>query len=332
MVDIQAYLETRGHQFTCSQHPQTTCPFHAESRPSFTVYEDGHWHCYGCQKHGDILSLRWRLEAPDMPFSIWQEYQPVVPTYSHKVARLLSRQPTPTQLKIMTLAAEHYAQCLTDEARAYLYRRRVTRPERFGIGYAPDTAIAFLHLVSQMKALGDLWHLAARSVNLITPTGRERLRHRIIVPQRAARLNIQANNAVIYFQARSLSNCDRRYLNPPSLERPLFGDVTLPGPIVVSEGVFDILPLIERGIPALALLGTDRSTVKKLQPYADRELILCLDNDSPGERCAGLIQRHLPHTRIVRPPIDDLGHWIEEQGTEIVIDQLLNSRSRITSI
>lgn len=33
-------------------------PGHEEKTPSFTVYaEDDHFHCYGCQAHGDVLDL-----------------------------------------------------------------------------------------------------------------------------------------------------------------------------------------------------------------------------------------------------------------------------------
>jgi putative DNA primase/helicase len=31
------------------------CPFHAEKTPSFTVYNDGHFHCFGCGEHGNAI-------------------------------------------------------------------------------------------------------------------------------------------------------------------------------------------------------------------------------------------------------------------------------------
>lgn len=33
------------------------CPFHEESTPSFYVYPDNHFHCFGCDKHGTILDF-----------------------------------------------------------------------------------------------------------------------------------------------------------------------------------------------------------------------------------------------------------------------------------
>jgi hypothetical protein len=33
------------------------CPFHGDSSPSFWVYDDGTYHCFGCLAHGSIFSL-----------------------------------------------------------------------------------------------------------------------------------------------------------------------------------------------------------------------------------------------------------------------------------
>ena len=29
------------------------CPFHEDKNPSFVVYDDNSWHCFGCSKHGN---------------------------------------------------------------------------------------------------------------------------------------------------------------------------------------------------------------------------------------------------------------------------------------
>jgi AAA domain/CHC2 zinc finger len=44
------------------------CPFHKERTPSFAVYDDGHFHCFGCGKHGTIIDwykFRDHLEFPE---------------------------------------------------------------------------------------------------------------------------------------------------------------------------------------------------------------------------------------------------------------------------
>ena len=51
---IGRYIELRpsGHNLVA------LCPFHEDHIPSFTVYQDtGKFHCYGCGKHGDIISF-----------------------------------------------------------------------------------------------------------------------------------------------------------------------------------------------------------------------------------------------------------------------------------
>src|SRR4029077_7829725 len=39
------------------------CPFHGEKTPSFYVYEDGHFHCFGCGAHGDAIGFVMQAEG-----------------------------------------------------------------------------------------------------------------------------------------------------------------------------------------------------------------------------------------------------------------------------
>ncbi len=39
------------------------CPFHGEKTPSFYVYEDGHYHCFGCGAHGDAIGFVMQSEG-----------------------------------------------------------------------------------------------------------------------------------------------------------------------------------------------------------------------------------------------------------------------------
>lgn len=43
------------------------CPFHPEKTPSFTVFDDGHFHCFGCQEHGSVLDFVMKCEGIDLP-------------------------------------------------------------------------------------------------------------------------------------------------------------------------------------------------------------------------------------------------------------------------
>jgi hypothetical protein len=41
------------------------CPFHNENTPSFTVFDDGHYHCYGCGAHGTSFDFIMKAEGVD---------------------------------------------------------------------------------------------------------------------------------------------------------------------------------------------------------------------------------------------------------------------------
>jgi DNA primase len=47
-------------QFVC------LCPLHAEKTPSFTIYPDGHYFCFGCGGRGDVIDLMAKLEDMDI--------------------------------------------------------------------------------------------------------------------------------------------------------------------------------------------------------------------------------------------------------------------------
>ncbi len=52
--DLMSSAPVRDSQGQALYH----CPFHEERTPSFRVYKnDNHFHCYGCQAHGDVISF-----------------------------------------------------------------------------------------------------------------------------------------------------------------------------------------------------------------------------------------------------------------------------------
>jgi hypothetical protein len=54
---------------------RTQCPFHKEKDPSFVVYTDGGYHCFGCGAHGTAKDIQ-------QIFSV--NYQPFPDLYSSK--------------------------------------------------------------------------------------------------------------------------------------------------------------------------------------------------------------------------------------------------------
>ena len=64
-VGRRVKLQRRGREFV------GLCPFHKEKTPSFTVNEDkGFYHCFGCGKHGDIISFAMETENLSFPEAV----------------------------------------------------------------------------------------------------------------------------------------------------------------------------------------------------------------------------------------------------------------------
>jgi hypothetical protein len=50
---------------------QIKCPFHEEKTPSMVIYAStNHFHCFGCQEHGDVIKLCQRLKGLDFKESV----------------------------------------------------------------------------------------------------------------------------------------------------------------------------------------------------------------------------------------------------------------------
>ena len=45
-------------------------PFHTEKTPSFTVFPDGHYHCFGCSAHGTAFDFIMATERVDFPAAV----------------------------------------------------------------------------------------------------------------------------------------------------------------------------------------------------------------------------------------------------------------------
>jgi len=46
------------------------CPFHKESTPSFFIFPDHHFHCYGCGEHGDTIAFLMKLKGLTFPEAV----------------------------------------------------------------------------------------------------------------------------------------------------------------------------------------------------------------------------------------------------------------------
>src|SRR6476646_6937313 len=63
-ADIVAVIGQHVQLKKAGRNWKGLCPFHGEKTPSFNVSADkGFFHCFGCQKHGDVFTFVMELEG-----------------------------------------------------------------------------------------------------------------------------------------------------------------------------------------------------------------------------------------------------------------------------
>lgn len=93
-----------------------------------------------------------------------------------------------------------------------------------------------------------------------------------------------------------------------------FGTETLnrPGPLFLTEGLFDAVRLHNRGFAALALLSNDPKQFRAALTALGRRLIAICDNDAAGRKLAKIGDSHYVCTG------HDLGDMTETQITQMM--------------
>jgi DNA primase len=91
-VPLVDYCGDRGIALRASGNRfEGLCPLHSEKSPSFAVYSNQRYYCFGCKAYGDVLELHQRLEGlssvSDAVMSLAMEYDVELPERSGKWCR-----------------------------------------------------------------------------------------------------------------------------------------------------------------------------------------------------------------------------------------------------
>lgn len=293
-------LQKKGARFVA------LCPFHREKSPSFSVNPnpgEQFFHCFGCQKSGDVLTLVMELDHLSFPEAV-------------KVLARKGGVPLPDtprdpdedkRLRLFHLtqaAADFYVGCLRGgagrRARTYLEDREMSGAVQaeFGIGFAPD---GWRNLLDALVSKGFREEEILR-VGLVRQkedgrTPYDLLRNRVVIPIRDPR------GRVIGFGGRTLGPDNDphapKYINSPetdlfSKRTVLFGfdrardAASKEGAFLIMEGYMDVIAAHQRGLKhAVGVLGTalTRDHAQSMLRHAKRAVLL-FDADEGGKRAA----------------------------------------------
>jgi len=262
------------------------CPFHPDTRPSFHIYPDGYYHCFGCRSHGNVIDFVARAEGMEWKDALLMLARgsgipATAPRYASPPPE--ERQPTSEELEAVHAAWEaclrHLGQPRAD---AYLRRRGIglEAARALGVGYwAPGVA-------ARLEALGLVE--AALSVGLLRRPrkhGREQyyepFRGRIIIA------HLSREGKATWLTGRAADDAtEPKYLNV-SLPKPILGLEQVQGDqVVLVEGPLDWIAARIMGLPAAATLGVGVSKLRLLSLARFRRVAILFDNDEAGKAAA----------------------------------------------
>jgi DNA primase len=277
------------------------CPFHGEKTPSFYVYEDGHYHCFGCGAHGDAIGFVMQSEGAGFMEAVERlaaEAGLEVPKPSPEAAEAERRRLDLTAV-LEAAQVSYQRRLFLPEGRhalAYLRGRGLTEPtiRRFGLGWSGERRGALASELAREGVTQDQL-IAAGLLRQDEATGRisDLFFNRVMFPIRDRR------GLVISFGGRILGDGQPKYINGPETmlfpkRRTLYAldlareAVRAGEPLVVVEGYMDVIALAQAGLAgAVAPLGTALTEEQleelwRLSPAP----VLCFDGDAAGSRAA----------------------------------------------
>lgn len=277
---------------------KANCPFHQEKSPSFMVSPERQiWHCFGCQKGGDIFKFVMEKES--------LEFKDALEILALKAGVVLKKRGKPKDNTLERLyeinqkAVQFYNYLLTEnkvgkKALDYLLKRGLT-PEtikEFGIGYAPQN---WETLVKFLRKRGFSTEELTDS-GLAVPSGKggyDRFRGRIMFPLADIR------GRYLGFSGRVLGDELPKYINSPQtrlFDKGKFllglhlskGVIKQNNEAIIVEGEMDFLMSYQAGVKNIvASKGTalTEAQVEELKKYAET-ILLCFDTDLAGDVAA----------------------------------------------
>lgn len=252
------------------------CPLHDDREPSLVIYPSTQsYFCFSCQHGGDVIDFLSRRHNVGFKEAV-SLLGKTVPAFAKAHGAPCTAQPSRNRLeeaRVIALAAELFHDAFWRSAHA---RRQLS-----GRGINEETArrcrIGFGHtgLAADLDRAG-LSLDAAHDVGVLDG-GRSVFAGRLVIP------NLIDGRAT-WLTARSVNGEGPRYLNL-HLPTPVLGLEQIHGPeVILTEGPFDRLTLVQWGLPVAALAGTHVSSeaISSLRRF--RRVYTAMDNDDAGER------------------------------------------------
>ena len=273
------------------------CPFHSEKTPSFHVHDEKQfYHCFGCEKHGDIFSFTMESDNIDFYSALKYLASLIGLTVNNNSHQNISFQ---NKYKTLELSSKFFIETLNNKKNKnvldYLNKRGLNKEicQEFLIGYAPSKNYDY-QLIDFLKSKNineeELIEigLAKKKYNNLYGYFYDR----IMIPI------VSNNGKIIAFGGRSTNSSEPKYLNSPesdvfSKRNILFGAYNVKkrkqniDNIILCEGYMDVISLFRFGYPAVATLGTAVSEKQiDLLTKLSKNIFIVFDGDQAGKNAS----------------------------------------------
>ena len=273
------------------------CPFHSEKTPSFHVHDEKQfYHCFGCEKHGDIFSFT--MESDNLDFYSALKYLAslIGLTVNNNSHQNISFQ---NKYKTLELSSKFFIETLNNKKNKnvldYLNKRGLNKEicQEFLIGYAPSKNYDY-QLIDFLKSK-NINEEELIEIGLVKKKYNNIYGYfydRIMIPI------VSTNGKIIAFGGRSTNSSEPKYLNSPesdvfSKRNILFGAYNVKkrkqniDNIILCEGYMDVISLFRFGYPAVATLGTAVSEKQiDLLTKLSKNIFIVFDGDQAGKNAS----------------------------------------------
>lgn len=289
---VQSYLRLQK----AGVNYRALCPFHSEKTPSFFVspIRDS-WHCFGCNRGGDIFSFVMEIEGMEFSEALkilasraGVELKPIDQKYKSERVRLL---------QLMEEAKKFYEAELKNnqEVINYLKERGVKgeTAKNFSIGYAPE---GWRNLYDFLKGK-NYFDIEIEKSGMVVKSDKgyyDRFRNRIMFPVNSS------SGQTVGFSGRIFGEDSAKYINTPQTilydkSKILYGfdkaknEIRKKNQCILVEGQMDVIMSHQAGIAnTVASSGTSLTKdhlniVKRLTD----NIVMAFDKDEAGVRAAG---------------------------------------------
>lgn len=288
LVGLHVNLKRAGKDY------KGLCPFHTEDTASFFVSPAlQRYHCYGCQKSGDIFNFTMEIERLDFAGALQRLADRAGVTLQKRGSKKPSIDPVRHALDEAQVFFREQAS-KSQQALEFLDLRQVS-PDmrvRFGIGFSPGFGDA---LAATLAKRGVRLQDAERAGLVQASQGgyEDRFRGRVMFPVR------DPQGHIVGFGGRALGDAQPKYYNSP--ENELFkkreilyafdqarDSISGQNLALLVEGYLDVIACHDAGMTnAVATLGTALSEehAKLLKRWCERVVVL-FDADRAGVEAA----------------------------------------------